>query len=67
MPISGSRPLSALTGYAVIVQEGAEVDYMATTVGVVVQNCIIQSLRNRRFTITATSDNFTASGMVIAG
>lgn len=38
IPISGGGPLSALTGYGVIVQDGAEVDYMATTLNVVVQN-----------------------------
>lgn len=38
IPVSGSG--LALTGYGVIVQDGAEVDYMATTPGVVIQNYV---------------------------
>ena len=43
IPIPGT---GALTGYGVIVQGGAEVDYMATTEGVVVQNYVGRRMPN---------------------
>ena len=40
IPLPTGGALSALTGYGVIVQDGAEVDYTATTPGVVIQNYV---------------------------
>ena len=47
IPIPSGGPLSALTGYGAIVQDGVEVDYMATTPGVVVQNYVGRRMPQR--------------------
>ena len=47
IPVPGTGGALALTGYGVVVDQGSEIDYMATTPGVVVQNYVGRQLAAR--------------------